>query len=151
MLFFRDPERHPSGEGMISPADGKVAKINNREISILMNIHNVHVNRAPLEGVVKRISYVKGSFKPVFSSSNENERNIIILSTEHGDIRTTQLAGFITRRIVCYVKEGEKVDRGQRIGAIRFGSRVDVTVPPKLKIIIREGSKVKAGDSVIAR
>jgi phosphatidylserine decarboxylase len=152
LIFFRDPERTPDGDGMLSPADGKVRSIDGRAVSIFMNLHNVHVNRAPLAGNVKSIKYEKGAFSPAFlGEAGKNENNKITLATEHGGVTVTQIAGFFARRIVCYVSEGENVTRGQRIGMIRFGSRVDVTVPENFKILISTGDKVKAGKTVIAK
>jgi len=151
LIFFRDPERTPDGEGMLSPADGKIRSMNGQKISIFMNLHNVHVNRAPLSGTVKSIRYEKGAFKPAFlAASGKNEKNKITLATEYGDTALTQVAGFFARRIVCYVSEGENVARGQRLGMIRFGSRVDVTVPENFEINVTPGDKVKAGKTVIA-
>lgn len=151
LVFFRDPERTPDGEGMLSPADGKVRSADGRTVSIFMNLYNVHVNRVPLAGKVRSIKYEKGNFKPAFlGSAGKNENNKITLATEHGEMAVTQIAGFFARRIVCYVSEGENVARGQRVGMIRFGSRVDVTVPEKLRITVTPGDRVKAGKTVIA-
>ncbi|MCD5409653.1 MAG: phosphatidylserine decarboxylase [Methanocellales archaeon] len=151
VVFFRDPERTPRGDGMISPADGVVMHAD-KKVTISMNVHNVHVNRAPLPGVVKRIEYRKGGYLPAFhKDSDRNERNNITIETEYGDVEVTQIAGILARRIVCYVNEGDMVERGQRIGMIRFGSRVDVTIPDEFVVSVNPGDRVKVGESMIAR
>lgn len=151
VVFFRDPERTPRGDGIISPADGVVMRAD-KKVTIFMNVHNVHVNRAPLSGVVKRIEYRKGGYLPAFhKDSDRNERNNITMETEYGDVEVTQIAGILARRIVCYVNEGDMVERGQRIGVIRFGSRADVTIPDEFEVIVNPGDRVKAGESRIAR
>ncbi|MDY6959517.1 MAG: phosphatidylserine decarboxylase [Halobacteriota archaeon] len=151
ILFFRDPKREPNGDGMLSPADGKVMKIEDRKVSIFMNLHHVHVNRSPMSGTVKKIEHINGNFRPAFSKdSDNNERNIIILSTKKGDIELVQIAGSFARRIVCYVKEGDEIKRGEKIGMIRFGSRVDIEIPKSYEILIKVGERVKAGETIIA-
>jgi phosphatidylserine decarboxylase len=153
-LFFRDPERSPESTNcgdMLSPADGRILRIEHNKLSIFMNVHNVHVNRAPLEGEIKDIAYKKGSKLPAFSkNSDRNERNDITIMTTAGDITVTQISGTLVRRIVCYTKKREKIQRGQRIGMIRFGSRVDVSLPHGYAFIVTKGQKVKAGKTVIA-
>lgn len=154
MIFFRDPERIPAGkdDDAVSPADGKVISIKDREICIFMNIHNVHVNRAPLAGTVTHIDYKPGGFIPAFSKdSNVNERNHVVIKTDSGILELTQIAGVLTRRIVSYVSEGSIVKRGERIGMIRFGSRVDVVIPPSYEFSVSVGNKVKAGETIIAK
>lgn len=153
-LFFRDPERSPETTNcrdMLSPADGRILRIEQNKLSIFMNVHNVHVNRAPLEGEIKDIEYKKGSKLPAFSkNSDRNERNDITITTNAGDVTVTQISGTLVRRIVCYTKKSEKIQRGQRIGMIRFGSRVDVTLPHGYAFTVKKGQKVKAGKTVIA-
>ena len=150
MTFFRDPDRMPEGKGLISPADGVVMHAGNK-VTIFMRIRDVHVNRAPLPGIVKKIKYLKGMHRPAFLDTNQNEQNRITIETKHGDVSVIQIAGILARRIACYVKEGDELERGQRIGMILFGSRVDVTIPPEYKLIVKPGDRVKAGESVIAR
>lgn len=151
LIFFRDPERHPEGEGLLSPADGVILDVADERVTIFMNLHNVHVNRAPLDGAVKAVHYIKGSFLPAFKKGAEsNERNIIKLETSDGEIEVVQIAGILARRIHCYVKAGDKLQRGQRIGMISFGSRVDVSIPRNYSITVKSGVKVKAGQTVIA-
>ncbi|MDI3502329.1 MAG: phosphatidylserine decarboxylase [Archaeoglobi archaeon] len=149
--FFRDPERFPEGEGYLSPADGKVMKAKGRELSIFMGLTDVHVNRSPADGVVKRVRRIRGSHLPAFfRSSDRNERNEIVIETERGEVVVTQIVGFFARRIVCKVKEGEFLRRGDRIGYICFGSRVDVIFPEGTKLYVEEGDRVKAGETVVA-
>jgi len=163
--FFRNPERHaPEDEKLIiSPADGKVIRIDEdfnhellsqpcRKVSIFMNIFNVHVNRTPCSGTVSKISYNPGSFLSanLDKASEQNERNAILLQTDDGkEILTIQIAGLIARRIVCWVKEGAYVNRGERFGMIRFGSRLEVLMPKETKISVTVGDKVRAGETPI--
>ncbi|VVB90085.1 Putative archaetidylserine decarboxylase proenzyme [uncultured archaeon] len=152
-VFFRDPERTPSGDedDAVSPADGRVISIKDGTISIFMNIHNVHVNRAPLAGTVTQIDYKPGGYIPAFNKDSQvNERNHVVISTEHGNLELTQIAGVLTRRIVSYISEGSHVKRGQRIGMIRFGSRADVIIPQGYEFTAKPDDKVKAGETVIA-
>ncbi len=154
LAFFRDPERVPrGGEGeAVSPADGRVILAEGRRVNVFMNISDVHVNRTPLGGRIRKIDYQPGSFVPAFNwEAWQNERNYIILSTRYGEVELTQIAGKIARRIVSYVKEGDEVARGQRIGMIRFGSRVDVLFPPGFELAVKKGEQVRAGETVIAR
>ncbi len=150
VIFFRDPDRIPKEEGVISPADGVVTHIG-RKVTIFMRLRDVHVNRAPLPGTIKEIKYIKGIHRPAFLNTSQNEKNHITIETMHGDVSVVQIAGILARRIICYVKEGDEVEAGQRIGAILFGSKVEVTIPPEYKLIIKPGDRVKAGESVIAR
>ena len=163
--FFRNPERKaPEAEGLvISPADGKVIKIEDvsvdslvrgtfKKISIFMNVFDVHVNRAPYGGTVKAIRYTKGRFfsANLDKASSLNEQNAIVISTDQGkEILTVQIAGLIARRIVCWIKEGMHLERGERFGLIRFGSRLDVYLPADAKVIVHLGDKVRAGESPI--
>lgn len=153
LIFFRDPERKPDGEedDAVSPADGRVISIKNRTISIFMNIHDVHVNRSPLSGMVTHIDYRPGGYIPAFNKdSSVNERNHVIIKTDGGIIELTQIAGVLTRRIVSYISEGIHVNRGERIGIIRFGSRVDVIIPEGYEFTARLNDRVKAGETIIA-
>lgn len=154
IIFFRDPERTPSGDedDAVSPADGKVISIRHRTICIFMNIHNVHVNRAPLAGPVTHIDYKPGGYIPAFNKDSDvNERNHVVFNTAAGTLELTQIAGILTRRIVSYISEGTVVLRGERIGMIRFGSRVDVTVPEGYVFTVGLNDKVKAAETIIAR
>lgn len=157
-FFFRDPERTFSGDvkKVVSPADGKVVSIRKEggaeALSIFLSVFNVHVNRAPVAGVVSRIRYMPGKFMGAFyeKASTENERNSITIEREDGShVTFVQIAGLIARRIVCWKKEGEKLAAGERIGLIKFGSRVDVYFPPGARIQVQLGQKVRAGETVI--
>ncbi|MDG6221510.1 MAG: phosphatidylserine decarboxylase [Candidatus Thermoplasmatota archaeon] len=155
LVFFRDPERE-IGEGITSPADGKVSSIektgNGLRISIFMNVHNVHVNRSPSDGEIVSILHIPGKHLPAFDKdSSRNERVITRMSTTHGQMEITQIAGAFARRIVPYVKEGQKMKKGERIGLIRFGSRVDICLPPNSKVEVKKGDKVLAGVTTFAR
>lgn len=161
--FFRNPERKASEKkgSVLSPADGRIIKIENAEvedlirghfikISIFMNVFNVHVNRIPYSGTVKLIRYKKGRFISANfdKASSLNEQNAIVINTDEGmEILTVQIAGLIARRIVCWIKEGMRVERGERFGLIRFGSRLDVYLPGGSTINVQMGDKVKAGET----
>ncbi|HEX17723.1 MAG TPA: phosphatidylserine decarboxylase [Thermoplasmatales archaeon] len=160
MIFFRDPERRV-GEGIVSPADGRIIDINEIDdpdvgesikISIFMNLFDVHVNRMPLDGRILRIERTKGSFLPAFlKNADKNERNTILAETEIGKVKIVQIAGMLARRIVCYIREGDFLRKGERIGMIRFGSRVDLILPRReVKIRVRKKDRVKAGADGIA-
>lgn len=154
IVFFRDPQRTPRGDenDAVSPADGRVISINDRKLCIFMNIHNVHVNRAPLGGTVMEIDYKPGGYIPAFNKDSDvNERNHVVINTEYGNLELTQIAGVLTRRIVSYISEGSAVKRGERIGMIRFGSRVDVIIPEVYAYSVDVGDRVKAGETIIAR
>jgi phosphatidylserine decarboxylase len=154
-LFFRDPERSSESydsTDVVSPADGRVLKIQDHQLSIFMNIHNVHVNRSPVNGEVIDIQYHKGGRVPAFyKDSDRNERNTITIRTRIGNVIVTQISGAVIRRIVCYVSQHERIARGQRIGMIRFGSRIDVALPRGYSFVVSRGQKVKAGETTIAK
>lgn len=153
VLFFRDPERKVeiSDTYMISPADGTVIDIRGRKVCIFMFLQNVHVNRAPISGKIREITYKKGGYLPAYwKDSERNERNEFIIHSKYGDVSVTQIAGTIARRIVSYSQVNDKIEQGQRIGMIRFGSRVDVTIPHDFEITVRKGERVLAGKTIIA-
>jgi phosphatidylserine decarboxylase len=163
--FFRDPDRViPNYTGcVVSPADGKVIFAglmdNSRfyegpclKVSIFMSIFNVHVNRIPHEGQVKKIHYYPGKFfsANLDKASKDNEHNAIFIETEEGkNICTVQIAGLIARRIICKLQKGDRAARGQRFGLICFGSRLDVYLPPEINLKVAVGDKVKSGSSVL--
>lgn len=167
LWFFRNPERTaPEGStGLLSPADGRILKIEEGEgqaegglkgpfkkISIFMNVFNVHVNRSPCRGTVKKITYYPGKFLSanLDKASSENERNALLIAMDDGrEILVVQIAGLIARRIVCWVGEGESLDRGERFGLIRFGSRLEVFMPGDSKTAVSVGEKVTAGVTTI--
>jgi len=159
LYFFRDPERAiPPGPVAVAPADGKVVAVKaesaavNR-VSIFLNIFDVHVNRAPIAGAVCNVEYRKGLFLVASREecSTRNEQNIITLQGDGTCVIFKQIAGLIARRIVCHKKPGDRVNKGERIGLIKFGSRVDVLFGPEWEIRVRPGMRVAAGSSVIAR
>jgi phosphatidylserine decarboxylase len=163
LYFFRDPQRTiPSDPGMIvSPADGHVMEVLDeplegqpgQRISIFLSVFDVHVNRAPVEGEIRRIEYRPGRFYAAMRAraSAENEQNMVRISSPQGDVVFKQIAGWIARRILCWKAVGDPVARGERVGMIRFGSRVDVWVPPDVDILVRRGQKVAGGSSILAK
>ena len=152
MIFFhRDPDRLPGGEGMLSPADGKIIQATPQKITIFMSPSNVHVNRAPLDGVVRDIEYRKGTHRPAFMKrACKNQQNRMHLETDDGDMELCQITGTLVRKIICYVQPGDQVSRGERIGMIRFGSRVEVSIPIGYNLLVNKGDKVRAGETVVA-
>jgi phosphatidylserine decarboxylase len=164
VLFFRDPERTTPGDKgvFVSPADGKVIlikdvyekdylKSDSKEISIFMSIFDVHVNRAPCDGSVNLVQHFPGQFLPAHkdAASIKNENTIMVLEGNDGKILVRQVAGLLARRIVCKVKAGDVLRRGERYGMIKFGSRLDVYLPKDAEIKVKLGEKVKAGETVI--
>jgi phosphatidylserine decarboxylase len=158
--FFRDPERLlPVGPVALSPADGRVVSVisegeRQTRISIFLNIFDVHVNRSPISGVITEITYQRGKFLVASRgiASAENEQNIITIRAEDGTtVIIKQIAGLIARRIVCTKKVGDAVQAGERVGLIKFGSRVDVIFGPEWRVEVSPGSRVSAGSSVLAR
>lgn len=152
MVFFhRDPDRIPLGDGMLSPADGKVVLAASDRVAVFMAPSNVHVNRAPLDGYVRHIEYRKGTHLPAFlSRACSNQQNRMHLETDDGEMELRQITGTLVRKIVCYVQPGDRVIRGERIGMIRFGSRVEVSIPQGYSLRVNKGDKVRAGETVIA-
>lgn len=156
LLFFRDPDR-PIGKGVVSPADGKVTRVRTvgewTEISIFMNVHNVHVNRMPWKGKILSVEHRPGTHIPAFDKdSDRNERVRIRIGTDYGDWEMTQIAGAVARRIVPYVSEGFVLEKGERIGMIRFGSRVDLRFrqPSGHMLWVKEGDRVIAGKTSLS-
>ncbi len=160
--FFRDPERAiPAGPGLIvSPADGLVTEAAaivtptgpRQRVSIFLNVFDVHVNRAPISGVLTRIVYQRGKYRNAMNpaSAEENERNIVTMHGEGMEIVFKQIAGLIARRIVFPLNEGDRVQRGQRVGMIKFGSRTDLILPPEAEVQVKVGARVKGASTVIA-
>jgi phosphatidylserine decarboxylase len=166
LSFFRDPERiMPEAEdAVVAPADGKILKVEKvfderyiqehaYKVSIFMNVFNVHVNRVPYPGLVSQVIYTPGSF---FAADSEhgalkNESNGVIIQTAVADrkLAVVQVAGLLARRIVCWVEKGDALSRGQRLGLIRFGSRVDLYLPQQVQLEVTVGQKVKAGETVL--
>ncbi len=165
VYFFRDPERViPNGPNLlVAPADGKVIVLRETEereflnspcimISIFMSPLNVHVNRAPCDCTVLAVKYKKGKFLSAFKpeASLENESISMLIDTQYGRILVRQIAGFVARRAVCRVKEGDKLKRGERFGIIKFSSRVDIFIPNTLRPLVGLNQNVRAGESIIA-
>ena len=164
--FFRDPERAvpDDPDAVICPADGRVIKVEKvmddrftgkkaLVVCVFMNVFNVHVNRAPVRGRIKEIRYNKGRFFPADKekASLENEQNAVFIESEKGLVVANQIAGLVARRIVCRKKVGDELEKGERFGLIRFGSRVDVFMPAAAVASVKVGDKVKAGSSVLGR
>jgi len=148
--FFRDPERK-IGDGVVSPADGRIDFIEGRRLEIFMSPFDCHINRAPYGGKVAKVRFVEGSTPPAFIRKQGVRTNEIVIETEFGTFKVLQIAGIFARRIVSYVREGEWVQKGQKIGMIRFGSRVVLEVPEGFRFVRRVGEKVKAGETVALR
>jgi phosphatidylserine decarboxylase len=163
LWFFRDPERNiPQGEGLVvSPADGKVTdalRITTPEgetlrLSIFLNVFNVHVNRSPITGTLREVAYRKGQYLNAMNpaSAEKNEQNKAIVEADAGySVAFTQIAGLLARRIVFRPTEGARLERGQRVGLIKFGSRVDVLLPGNAELHVKKGDHVKGGSSILA-
>jgi phosphatidylserine decarboxylase len=152
-LVFRDPRRR-IGDGIVAPADGVVRSVNSEQglVSIYLALRNVHVTRAPIEGIVEKTVHSLGKHAPAFSKkTSENERVEISLKTRIGKISIVEMTGAIARRIVPYVSEGQPLGKGQKLGLIRFGSRVDLFLPPSaVRIVVKKGQKLRAGTTCIA-
>ena len=167
--FFRDPPRVTPVDPdlVISPADGRVAAIavgvapkelglgeqTRRQVSVFMNVFNCHVNRSPAAGRIVRIVYTPGKFLNASrnKASEDNERNGLVIEAPNGPIGIVQIAGLVARRIVCFAKEGDQLSTGERIGLIKFGSRVDVYLPLSAQVLVAEGQTMIAGETVLAR
>lgn len=165
LQFFRDPARVPpaDADAVIAPADGRIVCVEkvrdphlDREalkISVFMNVFNVHSNKSPVDGEIKGRWYTPGSFvnADFDKASLENERNALWIQATRGDVLCVQIAGLIARRILCYVRTGDRLARGQRYGFIRFGSRVDVYLPTTARAEVSIGQKVSGGRTILAR
>ncbi|MDA3886518.1 MAG: phosphatidylserine decarboxylase family protein [Candidatus Delongbacteria bacterium] len=165
--FFRDPERWPDLEeendrAIIAPADGKVIKVDkyldeeyrmeeSQRVSIFMSVFNVHVNRYPVKGKVEYVNYKKGKFMAAWNdkASEYNEQAIVGVNANGNQVTIKQIAGLIATRIVCYADVGDEVEQAQKLGMIKFGSRVDIILPDETDIKVKVGDKVKAGETVI--
>jgi phosphatidylserine decarboxylase len=166
--FFRDPPRvTPLGGGLVvAPADGRVSQIANAvppaelglgptalaRVSIFMSVFDCHVNRSPIAGRIERVAYRAGKFlnADLDKASDDNERNSLLIAGARGRVAVVQIAGLIARRIVPFVREGEEVGAGERIGMIRFGSRVDVYLPEGVRPLVSEGQSAIAGETIVA-
>lgn len=159
LYFFRDPDREiPAGPVAVSPADGKVVAVKpegtaQTRISIFLNIFDVHVNRTPISGRITDVRYRPGQFLVANKeeASSQNEQNTVTVEGEGTRVVFKQIAGLIARRIVFCKQAGDLVSAGERVGLIKFGSRVDVLLGPEWDIVVRTGMRVQAGSSVLAR
>jgi phosphatidylserine decarboxylase len=159
LYFFRDPDRDiPNGPVAVSPADGKVVAVRSdsperTRISIFLNVFDVHVNRSPIAGRISGVQYQTGKFLVASreDASVQNEMNTVTVEGDGTRVVFKQIAGLIARRIIFKKKPGDQVGRGERVGMIKFGSRVDVLLGPEWDIAVREGQRVQAGSSVLAR
>jgi phosphatidylserine decarboxylase len=162
LWFFRDPERSiPAGPGeIVSPADGVVTEAewietsggSRLRLSIFLNVFDVHVNRAPVAGTVKAVEYREGGFLNAMKPESVllNEQTLVVLDAGGYEVSYKQIAGLLARRIVCTVKVGDRVERGQRVGMIKFGSRTDVLMPADAVLRVKSGSRVSGGSTVLA-
>ncbi|HKQ59987.1 MAG TPA: phosphatidylserine decarboxylase [Candidatus Polarisedimenticolaceae bacterium] len=155
LWFFRDPERQPPAEAgvLVSPADGRVVLASADRVGIFLNVFNVHVCRTPLGGRVEQVRRTPGRFLAAFreEAAEQNERTTIVVVGGTATVRFTLIAGLIARRIVCKVAVGQQLRVGERVGLIRFGSRVDVELPPGATLAVRVGERVVAGETVLGR
>ena len=157
--FFRDPKRLvPENKNhIVSPADGKIISIRSldndeyQSISIFLNVFDVHVNRMPIRGEFSDVHYTKGKFLLAFdhNACDENERNTMIFNTVIGPIKLVQIAGLIARRIICYANKGKTMEIGDRLGFMRFGSRIDLILPKKVRLEVKMGQKVMGNTTII--
>lgn len=159
--FFRDPEREipTDPRALVSPADGRVVKIVEEEhdgrvlerLSIFMSPLDVHVNRAPVSGTIMKVAYKRGSFKVASraEASVENEQNVFTIESGQGTVYVKQIAGALARRIVFWKRPGDRLERGERVGLIRFGSRVDLVAPPGIEWKVKIGDYVRAGSTIL--
>ena len=166
VYFFRNPERMPdsrSPEAILAPADGQVTAIEKVDephfmqgpawrISVFLSLFDVHVQRSPYTGVVQLLCYQAGAFAPAYlKDTHLNESNLIGLETSHGPVAVKQIAGILARRIVCWPAMGDTLVTGRRLGLIRFGSRVDLLLPPAVEVLVQVGQKVYGGQTVVAK
>ena len=158
-FFFRDPyRRSPDCDGLIvSAADGRVTRIERLEagsvISVFLSPFDVHINRSPVSGEVKRVEYVRGRKAPATAdaASLHNERNSLTIDAGTYSVVCTQIAGILARRIVCWTKAGDSLERGERFGLIKFSSRTDLLLPSNAEILVKRGDRVRGGETVVAR
>ncbi len=162
-FFFRDPERTApvTAGAIVAPADGRVLDVRQRlddrfvgpaqQVSIFLSPFDVHVNRAPVGGLVVDVEYRPGAFLPAYraDSSERNERASIAIQGETARVVVRQIAGVLARRIVCRVRPGDKLSTGERFGMIKFGSRAEVVVPASVRLSVREGDRVRAGETIL--
>lgn len=157
--FFRDPKREvPDGDDIVvSPADGRVVEAvesgGGKRIAIFLSIFDVHITRAPVDGEITAISYRPGKFIPAFrpEAARENEQSELTIFSGGLNFNLKQIAGVVARRIVCWKRRGDRVGRGERIGMIKFGSRVELLLPESAEVLVARGSRVRGGETIVAR
>lgn len=147
IYFFRDVKRE-IGEGIISPADGRVFHAGKNRVSIFMSLFDMHVNLMPYDGRILSITHYEGVHKPAYKNVSRNERQEIEIESDIGRIKLVQIAGIFARRILSYVEKGDFLKKGDKIGIIKFGSRVELYLPENCKIVVEKGQKIKAGESI---
>ena len=164
-FFFRDPERHPPADVnlVVAPADGRVTTVSlmaseqsegpHTLVSIFLSPLDVHINRAPIAGVIRDVSYLPGKFLMATNkmASVVNEQNALTIEGERITVVCKQIAGILARRVVCWKKKGDRLSLGERFGLIKFSSRTDVILPPQVEVIVREGARVEGGTTIIGR
>jgi phosphatidylserine decarboxylase len=158
-FFFRDPEREPPSDedAVLAPGDGRVVAAENDgdrfRLSIFLSLFDVHVNRSPIAGLVRAVDHRPGRFRAAFrdQASEANEQTRIVVAGDRGTVTFKQIAGLVARRIVCRVKPGQTVRAGERVGLIRFGSRIDVVLPPGAAPTVGVGDRVRGGVTVVGR
>jgi phosphatidylserine decarboxylase len=159
MYFFRDPSRTVPGEErlIVSAADGVVTRVEEKDdsklVSVFLSPMDVHINRSPITGKVTEINYLKGKKMPATSdqASLINERNALTIEGDGITITCTQIAGILARRIVCWSKAGDNLERGQKFGLIKFSSRTDLLMPARVRLAVKVGDRVKGGETIVAR
>ncbi|MFZ1701131.1 MAG: phosphatidylserine decarboxylase [Pyrinomonadaceae bacterium] len=159
LYFFRDPPRTIPGEHnlIVSAADGRVTRIEDNEnsklVSVFLSPLDVHINRSPISGKITNITYVEGRKMPATNdeASLVNERNSLVIEGEDITVTCTQIAGILARRIVCWTKSGDNLERGQKFGLIKFGSRTDLLMPGNVEIKVKVGDRVVGGETVIGK
>lgn len=158
-FFFRDPKRNiPTDDNIVlSAADGKVTRIEENEsgklVSVFLSPLDVHINRSPIAGTITKVSYIAGKKSPATANNASlvNERNSLTIEGEKMTVVCTQIAGILARRIVCWSKEGDNLELGQKFGLIKFGSRTDLLMPPEIEVLVNIGDRVTGGETIIAR
>jgi phosphatidylserine decarboxylase len=159
LYFFRDPERViPEGPVAVAPADGRIVAVAAQpdgatRLSIFLSVFDVHVNRAPIGGTIASVEYRPGRFHIASreEASVENEQNTVTLEGDGSRVVFKQIAGIVARRIIFYKRAGDRVEKGERVGLIQFGSRLDLVLGPEWEILVRRGDRVRAGSSIVAR
>lgn len=157
--FFRDPYRNipQDADIIVSAADGRVTRVEENDkgkiVSVFLSPLDVHINRSPIAGVIEKAEYIKGKKAPATSNeaSFTNERNSLTIKGEKVTVVCTQIAGIVARRIVCWSKAGDKLERGQKFGLIKFSSRTDLLMPQNVDVLVKIGDRVTGGETVIAR